>query len=214
MPLAMAVTGPRAGRAESFAESFSASLRLQTAEQHLAVEAAFALPAQLADRASYAALLGLLRGFYAPLETALGALTGWDRLTPPIDLAARQRARLIDDDLRALGLGAPPTQPTRQPVHWPELDSLAQGLGCLYVLEGSALGGRIVARQARAALGADLPVAFFTSAGREHLGADWRALQAALDTVVDGSFAQEVVTAARQTFTAFGHHLDPPRDVR
>ena len=182
-------------------------LRAQTAAAHAAAEDAFALDTRLASRGSYGALLALLSGFYRPLEAALAALPGWDRLTPAVDLPARSRAALIDDDLQALGL----TIPVQALRHQPVLDSLAQGLGCLYVLEGSALGGRIVARQASAALGTDLPVSFFANPAGPPLGARWQALQATLDAY--GHAAGETacaaaVLAAQQTFAALGDHLD------
>lgn len=191
------------------APGLAAVLRTRTAAAHEAAEVAFDLPARLASRAGYADLLVLLRGFYRPLEAALAGLTGWDRLTPPVDLAARRRAALIGADLAALGVVVPAPDRT-QPHALPVLRSLAQGLGCLYVLEGSALGGRIVARQARATLGEDLPVAFFANPEGPHLGTGWKALQAALDAY--GLAAGEpscgaAVLAAQQTFAALGDHL-------
>ena len=91
------------------------------------------------------------------------------------------------------------------------LASLASGLGCLYVLEGSTLGGRIIARRARAALGDELPVTFFTSANRLDPGAEWRTFQAALDawwSSADEHAGGEVVAAANQTFRALQARLD------
>ena len=149
----------------------------------------------------------MLRGFYRPLEGALAALPGWERLSPAVDLRAHCRAALIDDDLEVLGLVVPVQALDRQPT----LDSLAQGLGCLYVLEGSALGGRVVARQARAALGEDLPVTFFANPAGRPLGARWQALQATLDAygrTAGESACAAAVRAAQQTFAVLGEHLD------
>lgn len=77
------------------------------------------------------------------------------------------------------------------------------------MLDGSALGGRIVARRARQALGEDVPVAFLASAGRVDLGADWRALQAALDAfgANDAPARHAAVAAARDAFDTLGAWL-------
>ena len=78
-------------------------------------------------------------------------------------------------------------------------------------MEGSALGGRIIARRARAVLGVGLPVTFFTSAGRLDPLREWRAFQAALDTwrlSADEFAEREVVVAAHETFGALKAWLD------
>jgi diguanylate cyclase (GGDEF)-like protein len=197
--------------------ALSAQLRARTRVAHQAVEGALALDQALADRRAYGHLLAALRGFYAPLEVALENVTGWDDLTPPIDLRRRRRAALLDDDVRRLGVqgreDATQRVGTDRPADLAAIGTLAAGLGCLYVLEGSALGGRIVAQRARAELGQDLPVSFFASTARADLSGDWRALRAALDAfgASRGRIAAEETTdAALRTFAALGTWLAPP----
>jgi heme oxygenase len=136
--------------------ALAARLRSDTRHAHAAVEGALDLDLRLVDRNAYGHMLMALRGFYRPLEAALEALPGWDELAPPVDLPARRRAHLLDEDLGRLGLPATMLDGAMT-TPLPALESLARGLGCLYVLEGSALGGRIVARRACAALGARPP---------------------------------------------------------
>lgn len=188
--------------------TLSAQLRDQTRDEHAAAEDAFALDVRLASFAAYGTLLVTLRRLYAPLEQALGVVTGWDRLTPSIDPGSRRRTALIDVDLGALGISPLPTVRPRATL--PRLTSFSRALGCLYVLEGSTLGGRIVARRARVALGPQCPVAFFSCANSDHLGDDWRALQAALDAFGRSAPAvsTEVIGAARETFAAMRRGLD------
>ncbi len=185
----------------------SAQLREQTRAAHVAAELAFALDERLTGRGTYAALLLALRGFYRPLETALVDVPGWDRLSPVVDVRARCRAARLDEDLGRLGWDGGRSARVMTP---PAFASLAQALGCLYVLEGSALGGQIVARQARRTLGDDVPVGFFASAGRVALSADWRTLQAALDAfgAADSAIRPTVVAAAQETFDALGAWLE------
>lgn len=188
-------------------QRFSALLRVETRDEHMALEVAFGSDARLEDVATYGRLLTTLRGFYAPLEDALAGVEGWADLTPPIDVSARRRTALIDQDLAQLGLPVPLENASTDAL---VSGSLASGIGCLYVLEGTALGGQIIARRARAKLGNQLPVAFFSSAGRGDLRADWRGLQDALDAAAEswGTVGTlETIVSARQTFTAMGEWL-------
>jgi heme oxygenase len=189
-------------------ERFSAQLRRRTRNAHRAVEQLFDLDRRLASRVSYGQLLLALRRFYRPVEDALDQLVGWHAMTPPIDIRARRRSALIDDDLDVLGIARPGGQLT-MPALLPMLGSLAAGVGCLYVLEGSAIGGQIISVRARAVLGEKLPVRFFGSAGRLDPGRDWRSLQLSLDDFGDARPAArgQVVRAAHQTFAAFGASL-------
>lgn len=194
----------------SRAEPLSSLLRRRTRAAHAGAEVAFQLDAALVDRWSYAALLGRLQGFYRLAERGLHAVAGWAELDPPIDVRARARSTLLDDDLHRLGSTRIPgrADPASR-LDPPALLSLAGGLGWLYVLEGSALGGQVVARRARAALGDGLPVSFFSSAGRRP-GPNWRELQHALDRFGAASgpaAAEQVVRAATDSFEQFGQWI-------
>jgi heme oxygenase len=182
---------PRAG------PGLAAVLRERTRDAHEAVEAAFALDARLADRASYARLLLILRGVHLPAERMLARTEGWADLRPRIDPASRARAAALDDDLRLLGVAAGDVPADPAGV------SLAHGLGCLYVLEGSALGGQIIARVARRRLGDDVPLSFLASTARPDLGRDFGRLRAALDHFGRDRprcARDEVVAGAREAF--------------
>jgi heme oxygenase (biliverdin-IX-beta and delta-forming) len=188
----------------------SARLRASTHMVHAATESAFRLDRWLADRDSYADLLTLLRGFHGAAESALARITGWDVLAPSIDLAARRRAFRIDQDLAELGRPGPAPVRVRA-VDSMRLTSVADGLGCLYVIEGSSLGGRLIAARARAVLGPRLPTAFFADPDR-NTGQDWNALRASLDAFgedADAASNRGVIDAAHRTFVAFTASLDP-----
>jgi heme oxygenase len=191
------------------APTLSAQLRDETREEHFAVEAAFALESRLGSYGAYGGLLLALRGFYRPVEAALSSVAGWNELNPTVDIASRRRADLLDEDLDGLRIEIPVGR-AGPPSPGLVVDSVAKGLGCIYVLEGSALGGQVVARRARASLGEGVPVAFFSSAGRENLRGDWRLLQGALDgfgACHGPASSVEVVASARRTFAALGAWL-------
>ena len=156
------------------------------------------------DRAGYAALLRRMLGFHRAVEAALDAapfLAPWG-----IDVAERRRAWLIEADLLALGQPAGP--PALAPL--PPLGSAAGALGCLYVTEGSTLGGRQLAR----ALDGLLPPGpegrrFLLGHGEAH-AAMWRACCQALEACgAEPGPRAEMLAAAAATFAAFEAWFDP-----
>jgi heme oxygenase len=83
-------------------------------------------------------------------------------------LDARSRRPFLQRDLQALGIPAAP------PAVLPPFDSDAAAWGSLYVLEGSALGGRVITRGlASAGLHAGTGAAYFHGWG-DDVGDMWR----------------------------------------
>jgi heme oxygenase (biliverdin-IX-beta and delta-forming) len=92
------------------------------------------------------------------------------------------------------------------------LATFGHALGCLYVLEGSALGGPVIAGIVQARIG-EVPASFLTGKGRTHRRA-WPALLGSLRRFdVQGGDGDAVVAGASDTFAAFAEHLSrvPPR---
>jgi heme oxygenase len=177
-------------------------LRAETAGWHSRVEAVADLPASVATRDDYVDLLGRLIDLHAGFEIHLAAPafdSGWRRVG--VDIGHHARAFMLAADLQELGL-------TAKPQWVPSLPLLTFGraLGCLYVLEGSSLGGRTVARVVQAAIG-DVPTTFLTGHGRPFV-ASWVSVCSALalfDTL--GGDGDAVVAGACDTFAAFAEHL-------
>jgi heme oxygenase len=115
---------------------------------HRRVEASL-LPPFLWTRAHYGAMLQAFHRVIAPAEPALCDLLG-DVFIPPPPLS---RAERIQADLRAIGLDVPPTPHDHHLI----VESRADAYGVGYVLQGSLLGGAVIARQLRAGCG-DQPV--------------------------------------------------------
>ncbi len=111
------------------------ALRDRTTESHAALDAAVG---SLADPHAYARYLRGLLAFRGPAERALAG-AGWQ----PAPIAA-----LIAADMADLGVA-----PVAEVVLAPPADG-SGALGLAYVLEGSALGARLLHRQALA-LGLD-----------------------------------------------------------
>ncbi|MGJ7441953.1 biliverdin-producing heme oxygenase [Aquipuribacter sp. MA13-6] len=192
-------------------------LRQRTREAHARAEAAFDVDRRLATRATYTDLLVRLHGYYAPMEDALAS---WDAgaTTPSLGMDLRSRAHLLGADLVQLGRwGEAVPDRLSTAVGAAPLMGLPEALGRLYVLEGSALGGRLVARHARAALGPDVPVAFFTGAGLPDLTTRWRSLQRRLDELEPQGHLDAVdraVGAAEESFRLFEVRLLIPVPTR
>lgn len=130
-----------------------AALRAATAAAHARVDAAFG-GFDLCDRTQYAAFLAAHAEALAPIEDALDAA---DTVRLFADWPDRRRGALLREDLAMLGHRAAPPLPA------PLLAGDAAIAGTLYVIEGSRLGGRFLARS--------LPSGF----PRAYLSADQRA---------------------------------------
>ncbi|ACY17217.1 biliverdin-producing heme oxygenase [Haliangium ochraceum] len=118
-----------------------ALLRAQTHEQHKLLDAQLSLTGEQLTRAHYTAYLRGMLGFLEPVENTLRASAAYRALIP--DAAERCRSALLRADL--VHLDAIPPEP-RRPAMTPPMRSLAQQVGVAYVMEGSTLGGRYLAR--------------------------------------------------------------------
>lgn len=152
------------------------------------------------DHVAYVGLLGRLYGFHDPFEAAI------DRVGPPgLQPVQWRRAHLLRSDIAALGQSEAAIR--RLPRHavvgsrW----TPARAMGVLYVIEGSTLGGRLLARQLDHVVGGD------NKAGRSFLLAGtgmghvrWGDFCAALDACgTDAAARAEMVAGAIETFRAF-----------
>jgi len=184
-------------RVEGATPGLSGRLRTETAAAHRAVEAAAGLPGRIETVADYTACLTRFFRLFAPLEDAIGGFAGWAELG--IDLAARRRTPALLADLAALGCAPPAPAATKLP-------GFAAALGALYVLEGSALGGKILAAAFERQLGPAIAGAtgFFGGQGLQ-TGEMWREFRAALDFYGEKNPAAQaaVIAGAEQIFGQF-----------
>ncbi|WP_443019617.1 biliverdin-producing heme oxygenase [Sphingobium sp.] len=154
------------------------ALRDATMDSHRRVDALFAdLP--LDSATSY-------RVFLTAHGRALGAIE-------PVARPASPRLPLLADDLDALGTALPPPLPAA--------DEAADGYrwGLLYTLEGSRLGGAMLARQ----VGEGLPSAYLSAV---HGKGEWLSFQRALDSAAaEGGegWLEDAVQGALAAFALF-----------
>ncbi len=185
------------------------ALRQATAAAH---EQLHHLPAFAALQAgtigpdAYADLLRQMLVFHRAVEDRLAAAPSLQAFG--IDIAARRRSPLLLEDLAFLGAA---TTPLRTPPALPALHSPAQALGCLYVTEGSTLGGRELARRLDHLLppGSAEGRRFLLGHGPRH-GAMWREFCAALEQCGDSPERRaDMIGAALAAFAVFGDWFGP-----
>lgn len=177
-------------------------LKERTRQLHQETETAVDLINRLRSRESYADLLSQFYGLYAPLEQILGDLAGWGSIG--ICLKERVKSPLIPKDLEVLGWSSSRVAEIARCSSLPKITNSGQGLGCLYVLEGSTLGAQHIRLAVESQLGltADHGCSFFSGYGSERTGAMWRAFGASTVAYheMHPQSTNEIVTAACDTF--------------
>lgn len=139
---------------------------------------------------AYRRLLARSYGFYAPIEARIGR--------------GAVRSRRLEADLTALGMHPCDIDTLPRCAALPLLASSAQELGAAYVLEGAALGGRVLAGAlVNNVSGMTPPTAFLLGDGADG-GQRWREFVDQLEADLSGT-AERAAAAqgARATFETF-----------
>ena len=173
-------------------------LKAETAVEHARTDALMDLPAMTVAR--YIASLQALRDAHVVVERELARHTR-ELAELGYDVAARSKVAWLDADLAALNAradGEPPALPRLS------VNGVAAACGVVYVMEGSTLGGQVIARHVGPALGvtAERGLRYFSGYGKD-TGERWREASAAITRCADaqGSGAGDVmIAAARETF--------------
>lgn len=159
-------------------------LRDATGAAHEAVDAAFGAH-DLASPGAYRRFL-LAHGRALPAAERVMAALPFARTLPT-------RAASLAADLAELGVAVP------DPLPFAPGDDAATLWGVLYVVEGSRLGGAMLARQVPPAL----PGRYL---GAVHASGQWRAIRAALDSAAageDADWTARMIAGALATFALY-----------
>jgi heme oxygenase len=181
---------PAASRAASFDPH--ARLRDATHETHLRLHGLpqfTAIAGRRLSRDGYVELLRALHGYHAAISNA--AAGGLAKLS-----SSPQRQALLESDLAALG-----ALPHQFHPSW-TAPSGAALYGALYVAEGSALGGRVIARQLDYLFGDSAEGRRFFRGGTD-TGPRWRAFLAVLQRDCDEAALPQLVAGAEASFALF-----------
>jgi heme oxygenase len=176
------------------------ALRLETRPAHDQLEQnAFnqQLTAGTITEAATTHFLTKMYGFLVPYEARLRQ----QHLGPEWETATRQRAHFILNDLQKPA-AALKTCPDMPPLGtWPQL------LGAMYVVEGSTLGGQVIARQLAKA---NIPLRSYFSGYGERTGPLWKAFCQLLSQEATPENQTEIVQSASLTFQKLDTWLHQP----
>jgi heme oxygenase (biliverdin-IX-beta and delta-forming) len=182
-------------------------LRRETFPDHNAVEQSVPLMDDDLELDTYVSCLLKLHGMIA----------AWEELAPanapawiqPL-LADRLRGQLLMLDLTWFGVDA--SAEARPAL--PEMTDTASLLGAMYVMEGSTLGGQLIARHVELVLGltAGEGNAYFRG-HNERTGQLWKEFCDVLRTKVSYSETDAVIAAAKAMFGVFGAWMRPEMRV-
>ncbi|NML15646.1 biliverdin-producing heme oxygenase [Azohydromonas caseinilytica] len=188
------------------AQTVLGALRAATAAQHGAIERLLRLEPATLERGHYVRVLAGFGAFVPCWEARVrerlpARLLGW--------FDERSRWPHLRRDLGTLGLAASADAPDAACA--PALPDLPAVFGSMYVLEGSALGGQLIARALRErwALGPDNGAAYFNGWGAR-TGALWADFRRRLAQEVEagGAAQRSACAAAVATFEALNRTFE------
>jgi heme oxygenase len=178
-------------------------LRAATAVQHKALEARLPLTHPDLDLSTYRRIIQAYYGFHAPLQRLIYGFAG-AHADPE-----RNKIPALLKDLHALGLNDGQIKALPLCRDLPLLESPAQLLGIMYVMEGATLGGQVLRRiiAQRLEIDADNGGEFLDVYGRD-TGRLWKAFLHRLAEFDDPDHNPQVTDAACATFVCFAQWLD------
>lgn len=176
-------------------------LREATAQQHLAVEQLPPMRALMREALSVDDYIQVLRRHHAILAGWERRESDWLQASGDADWRYQPRRPLLEQDLAALR-AAPPRPAPAPPAH-----ATGDRWGMLYVVEGSRLGGRVIARQLRQTLPDIAPALAYFELGHAD-PACWRRFQQRLEQALPTpALRQAAVDGARAMFAHFHTHF-------
>ncbi|HTD95988.1 MAG TPA: biliverdin-producing heme oxygenase [Edaphobacter sp.] len=173
-------------------------LRRETTADHAAVEKTVPLMEEDLSREDYVRYLRQIHGVVAAWEERSAEVSPeWMRAI----LAARQRREMLERDLRWFSVASSTDE---RPV-MPMMSDEASLLGAMYVMEGSTLGGQLIAAHVARVLGLKdgQGDAYFRGHGRQ-TGTMWREFCEVLRTRVTDDESEAAIRAAKAMFQVFG----------
>ena len=181
-------------------------LRHATAEAHQRLENCLNLLAQPACEARFRWVLGRFWGFHAVWEPALQAQIDLAEI-----VAGRVRLALLGADLAWLGLLPEQCQALPRCTEADRLCSTREAaLGSLYVMEGSTLGGKVIARHLAAAAWAPAEGLRYFNPHGDATGRMWRKLQSDLEAAAAKGGAVAITAGAVAAFDLLTEWLGEP----
>ena len=184
------------------ADGLLPKLKLETQSSHFALESHIDLIHRLKTVADYRKILEAFYGLISPMETRIGAHKA--DLAPWIpDIEDRMRTGALRRDLQVVGNSSPQDLPLAEV---PSYASVAEQIGCLYVLEGSTLGGQLISRHVNSVTGfaPGRGCDFFSGHGGA-TGEMWQRFRNSIEAYASARPSEQpaVIESALRTFQTF-----------
>ncbi len=179
---------------------FSEKLKEQTRQSHQDLERVL-IPQikSIKTKEDYLELLGLFYSYFGALEEKIRAVI--DTRSLP-DYSQRRKTSSIAGDIAILGGQSPELVSDEQ---LPQIRDHAEALAALYVIEGSALGGKIISRMISQSLEgrADAALNFYNGYGEQTMDM-WNSFKDAMNQQIVSEDQQErAIATATETFVRF-----------
>lgn len=177
--------------------SLTDRLREETRDRHEALEERLDWRRRMATPEGYRSLLARWWGFHHGFEPVMAAALGAEFAQP------RRKLHLLERDLGHFGMEPDAIAALPRFAVGSHFEDRSAIVGALYVIEGSTLGGQVIAQYVRRVLGtpdASGGCAYFESYGKRRTGPMWASFRAFLDQSVEESEADGVIAGARRTF--------------
>jgi heme oxygenase (biliverdin-IX-beta and delta-forming) len=176
-------------------------LKERTRDVHADLEKKLVTHIQLVrDLDQYAALLSLMYGYYAALENRLDsfrhAIPDYDR---------RRKSHALVDDLSKLGRTEDSLSLC---TDIPEINTIPQALGSMYVLEGSTLGGKVISKMLLKQLPSLEQSLSFFQGYRDDTMDMWQKFKHYLHQIIEDVHHEEAQLAAKETFVKFKNWIE------
>lgn len=183
-------------------------LKLQTSDAHKSLDSnalLIELMSPSLNQALYAHILDAMQQWFFIAEKILA-----NQLCEFLDLAYMQgKHALLLQDLNHLKY--PCTRNVNSNLFAgfeSSIDSVYKALGLLYVVEGSTLGGMVIAPRVKKTLGADTATAFYSCYGKNKVSNFASTLSFIDNAICDKSQIEEAVTGALVSFKSLQDFLD------
>jgi heme oxygenase len=174
------------------------AMRTALRPYHDSIEQSLDLMRADVDRSHYVRFLEKSYGFVAACEQRLDI----GAAPPSLAIDRRLKGPLLRTNLRALGCGADAIDRLAWCEQLPHVEHWPAALGYFYVIEGSTLGGQLLARHCRERLAVGDEALAFLLGYRHDTGMMWKRMVGVLEAAMCDEAAAEAITAsARQTFT-------------
>ena len=152
----------------------------------------------------YGNVLAALHGVHAAAESLIHTYLDQH---PDLSYRPHRRLSLLEADLAALN-----RDPYTIPFEFPPPQSIAALIGILYTIEGSNMGGQVIARTIREMGSSHLPMQFFDGSGDLALQR-WQAFLVFADTYCPPDQYEVAAATAFDLFEVIRQHLDRVGEV-